>query len=99
MLSIQQLKQLISLQETARVDIIQIGVSGYADRQGTRLANQELSEQRAKLVANMLLANHIDENLIVSWGFGVKDLATVPSDLQRRVSIQILSQSQTGESP
>ena len=94
--TIRKIQLMLRLQEKASVKIIQIVIIGYADQQGPRLTNQNLSEQRAKLVANMLTANNVTENLIVSWGLGVKDLETVPKELQRRVSIQILSIAEPG---
>lgn len=94
--TIRKLQLMLRLQEKASIRVIQIVIIGYADQQGPRSTNQNLSEQRAKLVANMLTANNITENLIVSWGLGVKDLKTVPKELQRRVSIQILSIAEPG---
>ena len=91
--TVSNLKRLIDIQSKANIEILQVGVAGYADKQGGNRLNLKLSEQRASLVATILQRNNIQQDLIVSWGLGVKDNANVPSDLQRRVAIHILYQN------
>jgi len=88
--TIGHIKQVLFLQSSAAVKISQIAVSGFADKQGGRITNIQLSEDRAKLIKSILLQNEIEQNLIISWGGGSKDLDSVPSETQRRARIEIL---------
>ncbi|TQV89352.1 OmpA family protein [Aliikangiella coralliicola] len=90
--TIVDLKSLVNLQQKSQLSVLQITVSGYADGKGTNEANQILSEQRANLIKSILQANGIENELIISWGLGVKDLEKVPLERQRRVGIQVLYQ-------
>lgn len=91
-----KIKRVFQLQPIANVMITQITVSGFADHQGTNFDNKELSEQRANMVKEILQQNDIEQNLIVSWGGGSRDLSSVPSEVQRRVKIEIFYSSQDG---
>ncbi len=85
-----QLKQLISLQQGSGIKIIQIGIDGFADAQGSRVLNMALSQNRARIIKSILQENEIENQLIVSWGRGSKDLDSVPSKQQRRARIEVL---------
>ena len=87
--SVLKIKSAIGLQPKADAVITQIAVSGFADHQGSKSKNIELSEQRANYVKKILVKNDIDKDLIVSWGGGVRDLNSVPSEVQRRVKIEV----------
>lgn len=87
--SISKIKSVLDLQSQAGVVITQITVSGFADHQGSKRKNIELSEQRANFVKQILVKNDIEQGLIVSWGGGVRDLKSVPSEVQRRVKIEV----------
>lgn len=86
---ISQLQRLIQIQASAGYRIGQISVSGYADSQGGSLANQSISSDRARLIGEILKANGIKDKLIISWGYGSKDLDTLPVELQRRARIEV----------
>jgi len=88
--TIVQLKQLVRMQDVTGFTIQQIGVSGYADSNGGRVANLSISSDRAKLVKSILEENGITEELVVSWGYGAKDLDSVDVELQRRAKIEVL---------
>ena len=87
--SIEKIKAVLELQSKADAIITQITVSGFADHQGSKQKNIELSEKRADYVKQILVQNNIDNDLIVSWGGGVRDLNSVPSAVQRRVKIEV----------
>lgn len=88
--TIEQIKRVIHLEKLANVSIKQIGISGYADSRGNKRPNQDLSANRAKFIKNILTANGITDKLIISWGYGNKDLPSVPSNHQRRARIEVL---------
>jgi len=86
------LKRLIQLQAPANLAILQISIMGFADNQGNRLVNRNLSEQRAQLIASTLNSNGIDNEFLLTWGLGDIDLTQVPVEKQRRVSLKIMYQ-------
>jgi len=88
--TIEQIKRLFFLEKLANVSIKQISISGYADSRGNKRQNQDLSAERAKIIKNILATNGITDKLIISWGYGNKDLPSVPSDHQRRARIEVL---------
>ncbi len=89
---VSQFKRLQELAPLVNKSIHQISVIGLADKQGNNELNQSLSEKRALLVAQLLKTNGINENIIVTWGLGNKDLPNTPLTLQRRVNFRILYQ-------
>lgn len=86
---VSQLKRLMQIQSSAGYTIKQISVSGYADSQGGEVANRSISADRAKLIEEILKANGISDKLIISWGYGTKDLETLPVEFQRRARIEV----------
>lgn len=74
---------------------IKIEVGGHTDDQGTNEYNQKLSENRAKSVAEYLIANKIDVNRVKWVGYGetkpVANNATPEGKAQnRRTEVKIL---------
>ena len=95
---ISDIKEVLSLQESSGLRVLQIGLTGYADHQGTNLSNVKLSEERAKLIAENLSANQIDSQLVVSWGVGDKGLETIESANHRRVDLRLVVKDLSGGS-
>jgi outer membrane protein OmpA-like peptidoglycan-associated protein len=87
---IRLLKDIIRLQQDAAIEIIQIGVFGFADAVGNEANNVELSQARAKVIKSILIENEIIQNLIISWGAGSVDSDNVPIEYQRRARIEVL---------
>ncbi|MGX5173002.1 OmpA family protein [Aliikangiella sp. IMCC44653] len=83
------LKWCFDNQELAQTQILQISVMGFADNDGNKLANLELSKNRARLVQQILLENGIEKDVVISWGYGDRSSPLVPNELQRRVSLQV----------
>ncbi len=88
--NITKIRRILDLQNLAETTIIQIGIFGFADPQGSRTTNIDLSQQRAKLIKSILLENEISDSLVISWGGGAIDMSSVPSQYQRRARIEIL---------
>ena len=88
--NITKIRRILDLQNQAETTIIQIGIFGFADPQGSRTTNIDLSQQRAKLIKSILLENEISDSLVISWGGGAIDMSSVPSQYQRRARIEIL---------
>ncbi|MGX5200917.1 OmpA family protein [Aliikangiella sp. IMCC44632] len=83
------LKWCFDNQELAQTQILQISVMGFADNDGNKLANLELSKNRAQLVQQILLENGIEKEVVISWGYGDRSSPLVPNELQRRVNLQV----------
>lgn len=71
-----------------------IKVAGYASSTGEAMHNQELSERRARSVGDYLIAQGIDQNRVMSVGYGarypVASNATIDGQARnRRVEITI----------
>ena len=49
-----------------------VKVAGYASSTGEAMHNQELSEQRARSVADYLIAQRVDANRLMSVGYGAR---------------------------
>ncbi|EKD45630.1 MAG: hypothetical protein ACD_69C00202G0002 [uncultured bacterium] len=49
-----------------------VKVAGYASSTGEAMHNQELSEQRARSVADYLIAQRVDANRLMSIGYGAR---------------------------
>lgn len=69
-------------------------VNGYTDTRGTPQYNQTLSENRANAVAEIMMANGVDESRITTHGYGETSLAVQTPDetkeiKNRRVEIVI----------
>ncbi len=88
--TIAHIRKILQLQKAADISVKQISISGYADQQGGDVINRSLSAERAQLIQDILNSNGITEELTISWGYGAKDLETVPSVLQRRARIEVL---------
>ncbi len=74
--------------------VSQVLVNGYTDNSGTPLLNEQLSYQRAKVVADAVLANGFLENAVRSQGWGeaapiVENDTDEHRDKNRRVEIII----------
>ncbi len=75
----------------------QIEISGHTDNIGKEEYNQELSEKRAKVVAEYLISKGLDENQISYKGYGSRN-PIAPNDSSenrsknRRVEIEILTE-------
>ena len=54
----------------ANPEITAVIVTGHTDRIGSDAYNQKLSERRAKMVADYLIAQGVDSNIITSEGKG-----------------------------
>jgi outer membrane protein OmpA-like peptidoglycan-associated protein len=57
-----------------------VEVNGYTDTHGSDEYNQTLSENRANAVAEILIANGVDEARVTSHGFGETHLAVETGD-------------------
>lgn len=73
-----------------------VKVAGYASSTGAAMHNQELSERRAKNVANYLAAQKVDPNRLMAVGYGMRNPiasnATAEGQaLNRRVEVTIHS--------
>ncbi|MDR1057231.1 MAG: OmpA family protein [Coxiellaceae bacterium] len=71
-----------------------IKVAGYASSTGQAMHNQELSERRARSVADYLISQHIDPNRVMIVGYGARypiaNNATLEGQARnRRVEITI----------
>ena len=89
-----ELKKLAALM--VAIPALKIEVSGHTDNTGDAAKNLTLSEDRAKAVVVMLVANGIAEDRITSKGYGsqrpVADNATEEGKkLNRRIEFEILS--------
>ena len=74
---------------------IRIEIAGHTDNNGSELANQLLSENRAKSVKSYLVKNGIDESRIKCVGYGENQPITNNSSKEgreknRRIEIRIL---------
>jgi outer membrane protein OmpA-like peptidoglycan-associated protein len=86
-----------------------VTVTGHADDIGTDRANQRLSEQRARSVANYLISNGVDAGRISQKGMGEQMVKSATADEvsraeQRRVDLTIvthqdMSSQSSGRSP
>ena len=56
----------------AEFDKTTVKVAGYASSTGNAMYNQQLSERRARSVANYLIAHGIDPNRIMAVGYGAR---------------------------
>ena len=77
-----------------KFDKTTVKVAGYASSTGDAMYNQQLSEKRARSVANYLIAQSIDPNRIMAVGYGARypiaSNATKAGQAQnRRVEITI----------
>jgi outer membrane protein OmpA-like peptidoglycan-associated protein len=88
--TVMQLKSAMALQQNSASHIVQIGIYGFADSQGAKSTNLELSQKRAELVKSILVSNDIKNDLVISWGGGTVDGKEVPSHIQRRAKIEVL---------
>jgi len=70
-------------------------VKGYTDSTGTEAYNQELSERRAKSVANLMIGKGVDVGRVTAIGFG-KQFPIAGNDTEagrqqnRRVELEII---------
>lgn len=67
-----------------------IQVEGHTDAIGTEAYNQQLSEQRAESVKNVLIQHGIDPQRIRSVGFGESQPISSNNAMNRRVTLRII---------
>lgn len=67
-----------------------IQVEGHTDAIGTEAYNQQLSEQRAETVKNVLIQRGIDPKRIRSVGFGESQPISSNNAMNRRVTLRII---------
>ncbi len=84
-----KLKAIFELEGKASHKVEQFLLLGFADHQGTEVANREVSQKRANQVASWLVSQGVSKELIVPWGVGAKDKVSLNSELQRRVNIMV----------
>ena len=79
-----------------------IVVKGYTDSTGSEAHNQELSERRAKSVANFMIGKGVDAARVTSIGFG-EQFPIASNDTEagrqqnRRVEIEIIPRDTAGQ--
>lgn len=70
-----------------------VEVSGHTDDVGGDLHNLHLSENRAKSVAEYLIKNGVNKNIITHKGYGESiPISTTNKDENRRVEIKLIKQ-------
>lgn len=87
---VSELKQAAELAQKIDPGKLQIMVMGFADLNGSKFGNLQVSKRRAELVRSILVENGLLEESIVAWGMGYRDIAVSEGGTQRRVSIQLL---------
>ncbi|OZG72859.1 hypothetical protein BTA51_12860 [Hahella sp. CCB-MM4] len=80
----------LSLAEEIPVYHWQLYIVGYANSAGSDNANIKISEARAKLISELLQANHMDASLLLAWGAGNLPDSRLPEHQQRMVSLQLI---------
>jgi sortase system peptidoglycan-associated protein len=94
-------QQLIELAKTMQaMQGYGLDLSGYADRQGEEVYNQQLSQQRAAKVKAFLVSQGIDANRIATRAYGesqpLEQTQTLQSDFfDRRVLLKLAPKSQS----
>jgi len=68
---------------------LQIIIMGFADNLGTEYGNKTVSQKRADTIRSMLVANGIASNIMIAWGVGNIDHASMAEKSQRRVNILV----------
>ncbi len=79
-----------SLAEKIPVYHWQLYIVGHANSAGTDTANLRISEERAKLINELLITNHLDAELLLAWGAGNLPNSRLPEHQQRMVSLQLI---------
>lgn len=85
--AIQEIERLATAYQLHAYQII---LMGFADSEGSSATNIKVSKQRAEEIKSLLSANHIDSDILVTWGVGHIDNEGVTEQEKRRVSLQMV---------
>lgn len=87
---IKNISELERLIDENQLESLQVILMGFADSSGSSSINNKISLKRANELKSLLSANKISSDIIVAWGAGNIDRATVSNKVQRRVTVQVL---------
>lgn len=88
------IKELESIHDSLNLPPVELLIIGFADKQGTWVKNSTISQERADFVRDLMIANGVSANLLISWGIGTVKDSALSDGAQRRVTINVNNDSQ-----